>query len=51
MTWVLAGVNLLKLKYKQTSLMRKLQAQTLPYAIPWIGEIHQFCKTAVTLNL
>ena len=32
----------------KTSLLRKLQAQTLPDATPPVGEIHPFSKLAVT---
>ena len=35
--------------YKR-SLLRRLQAQTLPDATPLIGSIYQFCKIAVTFE-
>ena len=34
----------------ETSLLLRLQAQTLPDATPPIGKIHPFSKIAVTLN-
>ena len=37
-------------KHVETSLLRKLQAQTLPDATPPIGKIHPFSKMAVTFE-
>ena len=34
----------------ETSLLRRLQAQTLPDEAPLIGKIHQFGKIIVTLE-
>ena len=38
------------LEVLETSLLRRLQAQTLPDAIPQIGKIHPFSKIAVTFE-
>ena len=35
---------------KKTSLLRRLQAQTLPNATPSPGKIHPFSKNAVTFE-
>ena len=44
---VLATVKALLLGYSKTSLLRRLQAQTLPDATPPISKIHPFSKIAV----
>ena len=38
------------LKRLKTSLLRRLQAQTLPDATPRVGKIHPFSKIAVTFE-
>ena len=37
-------------EYISTSLLRRLQAQTLPNATSPIGKVHPFSKIAVTLE-
>ena len=39
-----------KPKNIETSLLRRLQALTLPYANPPMGQIHPFSKIAVTFE-
>ena len=45
MVTVITSKGLGKLCYKKTSLLRRLQAQTLPDDAPPIGKIHPFAVT------
>ena len=45
------SVNLEFLQFTATSLLRRLQAQTLPKATPRIGQIHSCSKIAITFEL
>ena len=38
-------------KFKRTSLLHRLQAQTFPNEAPTIGKIHPFSKIAVAFEL
>ena len=50
-TSVIKHTENFSLKFEQTSLLRRLQAQTLPDEAPPIGKIHSFSKMALTFKL
>ena len=49
-SYIFHGFQKLKLVSSRTSLLRRLQAQTLPHATPPIGKIHPFSKIAIAFE-